>query len=78
MEKNNNQVDALQSSTNKEKNNQYNKIDYKNLDLIKRYTSERGKILPRRLTNATAKEQREIAQAVKRARFLSLIAPLVR
>jgi ribosomal protein S18 len=78
MEKNNNQADALQSSTNKEKNNQYNKIDYKNLDLIKRYTSERGKILPRRLTNATAKEQREIAQAVKRARFLSLIAPLVR
>ena len=51
-------------------------IDYKNLELIKKYTSERGKILPRRLTMASAKQQRDLSQAVKRARFLALIAPL--
>ncbi|MDR0484603.1 MAG: 30S ribosomal protein S6 [Alphaproteobacteria bacterium] len=51
-------------------------ISYKNLDLIKKYTSERGKILPRRLTMATAIQQRDLAQAIKRARFLALVAPL--
>ncbi len=51
-------------------------IDYKNLELIKKYTSERGKILPRRLTIATAKQQRDLSQAIKRARFLSLVAPI--
>ncbi|MCL2566772.1 MAG: 30S ribosomal protein S6 [Alphaproteobacteria bacterium] len=51
-------------------------INYKNLDLIKKYTSERGKILPRRLTMATAQQQRDLAQAIKRARFLALISPL--
>lgn len=53
-----------------------NNINYKNVELLKRFTSERGKILPRRLTGATAKEQRVIAQAIKRARQIALIAPL--
>lgn len=51
-------------------------IDYKNVELIKKYTSERGKILPRRLTMATAQGQRDLSQAIKRARFLALVAPL--
>lgn len=55
-----------------------NKVDYKNIDLLQKYTSERGKILPRRLTMASAKKQREIATAIKRARFLALMAPIVK
>lgn len=55
-----------------------NKIDYKNIELLKRYTSERGKILPRRLTMADAKTQRKISKAIKRARFLALMAPVVK
>ncbi|MDR2007771.1 MAG: 30S ribosomal protein S18 [Alphaproteobacteria bacterium] len=51
-------------------------INYKNLDLLQKFTSERGKILPRRLTMATAKQQRDLAQAIKRARFLALISAL--
>jgi small subunit ribosomal protein S18 len=51
-------------------------ISYKNLDLIKKYTSERGKILPVRLTGLTQKKQRDLSKAVKRARFLALIAPV--
>ncbi|XWO13779.1 30S ribosomal protein S18 [Candidatus Hepatincola sp. Pdp] len=53
-------------------------FDYKDVETLQKYTSERGKILPRRLTLATAKEQRKLAQAIKRARFLALIAPLNR
>ncbi len=52
-------------------------IDYKDVELLKKFTSERGKILPRRLTGANAKQQRNLAQAVKRARFLALIAPII-
>ncbi len=51
-------------------------ISYKNLDLIKKYTSERGKILPVRLTGLTQKKQRDLSKAVKRARFLALVAPV--
>lgn len=55
---------------------QFANIDYKNVEFLQRFLSERGKILPRRLTMATAKEQRDLANAVKRARFLALIAPI--
>ncbi len=48
-------------------------IDYKNIDLIKRYTTEKGKILPSRVTSVCTKKQRELALAVKRARFLALL-----
>ena len=49
------------------------KIDYKDTKLLSRYVSERGKIVPSRITAVSAKKQRELAQAVKRARFLALL-----
>ena len=45
------------------------KIDYKDAKLLQRYVSERGKIVPSRITAVSAKKQRELAQAIKRARF---------
>lgn len=48
-------------------------IDYKNLDLIKQYLTETGKIVPSRITGATASQQRRLAQEVKRARYLALL-----
>jgi len=47
-------------------------IDYKNLELIARYISSRGKILSRRISGNCAKHQRKIAREIKRARFLNL------
>ncbi|MDD9331267.1 MAG: 30S ribosomal protein S18 [Wolbachia sp.] len=47
-------------------------IDYKNRDLLTRYTSDYGRILPRRLTGVCAKKQRELRVAIIRARFLAL------
>lgn len=49
------------------------KIDYKDTALLKRYISERGKIMPSRITAVSGKKQRELAQAIKRARFLALL-----
>jgi small subunit ribosomal protein S18 len=49
------------------------KIDYKDVYLLRRYISERGKIVPSRITAVSAKKQRELAQAIKRARFLALL-----
>ena len=48
-------------------------VDYKNVDVMKKYINESGKMLPRRVTGACAKHQREIAKQVKRARFVALI-----
>ena len=48
-------------------------IDYKYPEVLKRFITDRGKIIPRRISGATAKQQRQIALAVKRARFLGLI-----
>ena len=48
-------------------------IDYKDVRLLQRYISERGKIIPSRITAVCAKKQRELAQAIKRARFLGLL-----
>ncbi|NHX27774.1 30S ribosomal protein S18, partial [Escherichia coli] len=48
------------------------KIDYKDTRLLQRYISERGKIVPSRITAVSAKKQRELARAIKRARFLAL------
>ena len=50
------------------------KIDYKNIKLLSRYISEKGKITPSRITNVSSKKQKQLAQAIKRARFLSLIS----
>ncbi len=48
-------------------------VDYKDIELLKRYLNEQGKILPRRITNVPAHFQRMLTRAVKRARHLSLI-----
>ena len=50
-----------------------NVIDYKDTAKLKRYVSERGKILPRRITGNCAKHQRALTVAIKRARHLSLM-----
>jgi small subunit ribosomal protein S18 len=49
------------------------KIDFKDIKLLQRFVSERGKIVPSRITAVSAKKQRELAQAIKRARFLGLL-----
>ncbi|MCF8468496.1 MAG: 30S ribosomal protein S18 [Sneathiella sp.] len=54
------------------------KIDYKDVKLLQRYVSERGKIMPSRITAVSAKKQRELATAIKRARNLALLPFLVR
>lgn len=48
-------------------------IDYKDVDLLKRYISDRGKILPRRVTGTYAKNQRKLTKAIKRARIMGLL-----
>ena len=48
-------------------------IDYKDLVILKAYISETGKIVPSRITGTKARYQRQLAKAVKRARFLALI-----
>ena len=54
------------------------KIDYKDVKLLQRYVSERGKIVPSRITAVSAKKQRELARAIKRARFLALLPYIVK
>jgi small subunit ribosomal protein S18 len=49
------------------------KIDYKDIRLLQRYVSERGKIVPARITAVSAKNQRKLSRAIKRARFLALL-----
>ena len=49
-------------------------IDYKDIRLIARYVSEKGKITPSRITNISNSKQKELARAIKRARFLSLMS----
>jgi small subunit ribosomal protein S18 len=54
------------------------RIDYKDVRLLQRYISERGKIVPSRITAVSQKKQRELAQAIKRARFLGLLPYVVK
>lgn len=49
------------------------KIDYKNTQRLQKYVTERGKILPRRISGTCAKHQREITVAIKRARNIALL-----
>lgn len=53
--------------------NKIQKIDFKDADLLRRFISDRGKILPRRITGTSAKYQRELAVAIKRARHMALL-----
>ncbi len=48
-------------------------IDYKDLELLRKFITERGKILPRRITGLTAQQQRDLTVAVKRARAIALL-----
>jgi len=48
-------------------------IDYKNVALLQKYLNDRGKIVPRRISGVTAKKQRQLSLAIKRARFLGLL-----
>ena len=50
------------------------KIDYKDIRLLSRYITEKGKIVPSRITGVSRKKQKELSKAIKRARFLSLIS----
>jgi small subunit ribosomal protein S18 len=54
------------------------KIDYKDVKLLQRFISERGKIVPSRITAVSAKKQRELAQAIKRARYMALLPYLLK
>jgi small subunit ribosomal protein S18 len=48
-------------------------VDYKETDKLKKYLSDRGKIIPRRVTGNCAKHQRQLTRAIKRARFMALL-----
>ena len=48
-------------------------IDYKDVDLLRKFISERGKILPRRVTGTSSKYQRQLTRAIKRARQMALL-----
>ncbi len=51
-------------------------ITYSNIKLLNKFISERGKIIPSRVTSVEMKKQRALANAIKRARFLALISPI--
>ena len=53
--------------------NKITHIDYKDVDLLRKFISERGKILPRRVTGTSAKYQRQLTAAVKRARQIAIL-----
>lgn len=53
-------------------------VDYKNIDSLERFITERGKILPRRITGTCSKHQRSVALAIKRARIIALLPFIVK
>jgi small subunit ribosomal protein S18 len=54
------------------------KIDYKSIDLLQKFVNQNGRILNRRKTNLSAKNQRALANAIKRARFMGLMPYIAR
>jgi small subunit ribosomal protein S18 len=57
---------------------QFQRIDYKDIETLKRFLNPHGKIMPRRRTGLSAGNQRALAEAVKRARFMALLPYIVR
>ena len=53
--------------------NKIENVDYKDTELLKRFISERGKILPRRVTGTSGKNQRKVVRSIKRARIMALL-----
>ncbi|OCL28465.1 SSU ribosomal protein S18P [Orenia metallireducens] len=53
--------------------NKVDKIDYKRINILRKYITDRGKILPRRISGNCAKHQRELTSAIKRARNIALL-----
>lgn len=53
-------------------------IDYRDVRLLQRFISERGKIVPSRITAVSTKKQRELAQAIKRARYIGLLPYIIK
>ncbi|MBY0472831.1 30S ribosomal protein S18 [Patescibacteria group bacterium] len=56
----------------------FQRIDYKDVDVLKKFLNPHGKIMPRRRTGLSAANQRALSQAVKRARFMALLPFIVR
>jgi small subunit ribosomal protein S18 len=54
------------------------KIDFRDIKTLSRYVSERGKIVPSRITAVSNKKQRELSQAIKRARYMGLLPYLIK
>ncbi len=50
------------------------KVDYKDVKLLSRYITEKGKIIPSRVTNVSRKKQKELSKAIKRSRYLALMS----
>ncbi len=79
MTMNENQVAEQNNNNNNEQkvenreSNQLQNVDYKDVRFLSRYVSERGKIIPSRVSSMPIKRQREIARAIKRARILALM-----
>ncbi len=57
---------------------QFQRIDYKDIETLKRFLNPHGKILPRRRTELSAANQRALAQSIKRARFMALLPYIMR
>jgi small subunit ribosomal protein S18 len=62
----------------KEYQPQFNRIDYKDIETMKKFINPHGKIMPRRRTGLSAVAQRNLSEAIKRARFMALLPYIVR
>lgn len=63
----------LKEKTDKKEKFKKKTIDYKNVESVRRFITDRGKILPRRITGITMHFQKEVKKAVKRARYMALV-----
>jgi len=73
MKKNNYMFDRKVRKSGRFADIKFEKIDYKDDKLLRRFVTDRGKIIPRRVTGVSAKTQRRISRAIKRARTMALL-----